>query len=179
VQDLILSFFREHPHLALWSSLLISILIAVLGVVPSVFITAANILFFGFWKGTMVSIAGEAIGAFVAFYLYRKGFRHKAGKGLEKYPKIQSLITAEGNRAFYLIFSLRLIPFVPSGLVTLAAAIGKVSPIVFLMASTLGKIPALLLEAWSVNEVTEFSWQGKLVLLLVGLYLVYLVVKKK
>ncbi len=178
MQDQILQFFKEYPHLAILASLFISIVIAVLGIIPSVFITGANILFFGFWKGTLISFLGETIGAAIAFLLYRKGFKTNSQKGLQKFPKAKQLIEAEGRKAFTLILSLRLLPFVPSGIVTFAAAIGNVSIITFLLASSLGKIPALLIEAYSVYQVTQFGWQGKLILSLIACMLIYFVIKK-
>jgi uncharacterized membrane protein YdjX (TVP38/TMEM64 family) len=51
--------------------------------------------------------------------------------------------------------------------------------ITFFIASSLGKIPALLIEAYAAYEVTAFNWQGKIILLLVGIYLLYMVLKKK
>jgi uncharacterized membrane protein YdjX (TVP38/TMEM64 family) len=97
---------------------------------------------------------------------------------LLKYENLKKLLSAQNKEAFQLIFSLRLIPYVPSGLITFAAAIGNVSFNYFLVASSLGKIPALLLEASSVYGVTHFGWQGKLILLLIGLLLVYILIKK-
>ena len=179
LEETILQLFNEHPNLAVVLSLTVSVVIAVLGLVPSVFITAANILFFGFWPGTMISFAGEALGALVAFSLYRAGFKKTSQKSLEKYPSLHRLVSAEQWRAFGLIFSLRLIPFVPSGLVTFAAAIGKVSWLTFLIASSLGKIPALLMEAYSVSKITEFDWQGKLILALVAVGLLYYLLTRK
>jgi uncharacterized membrane protein YdjX (TVP38/TMEM64 family) len=178
VQDQILHFFQQYPHLAILASLLISIVIAVLGVIPSIFITGANILFFGFWQGTAISFFGEAVGAAIAFFLYLKGFKTSSQKSLHKFPKIKQLIDAQGWKAFSLIVSLRLLPFVPSGIVTFAAAIGNVSIITFLLASSLGKIPALLIEAYSVYQVTQFGWQGKLILALVACTLIYFVIRK-
>ena len=171
--------FEEYPQLAVIISISLSILIAVIGVVPSVFITAANILFFGFWSGTFISFLGEAIGAGIAFLLYRKGFKKLTAKGLHRYPRVEKLLAAENMEAFRLVFSLRLIPFVPSGLITFAAANGSSSFSIFLTASSLGKIPALLLEAYSVYEVTQFGWQGKLILVIVGGMLVYFSLKQK
>ncbi|HYK57439.1 MAG TPA: VTT domain-containing protein, partial [Flavisolibacter sp.] len=110
MKEQILTIFREYPNAAIFISLAISILIALLGVVPSVFITAANILFFGFWKGTLISFLGEAIGAIIAFWLYRKGFKQKLHQQLEKFPRAQRLLEAEGKQAFLLILSLRLLP---------------------------------------------------------------------
>jgi uncharacterized membrane protein YdjX (TVP38/TMEM64 family) len=177
--DNLLNLFREYQNLAIVISICISIIIAVLGIVPSVFITAANILFFGFWNGMFISFLGEAIGAGIAFLLYRKGFKRTAEKRLDKYPKVQQLINAEGKEAFSLVLALRLIPFVPSGLITFAAAIGRISFITFVIASSLGKLPALFIEAYAVNEVTNFGWQGKLILALVALILLYWIVVKK
>jgi uncharacterized membrane protein YdjX (TVP38/TMEM64 family) len=178
LQDQIIHFFQQFPHIAILASLLISIVVAILGVVPSIFITGANILFFGFWKGTLISFLGETIGAAVSFFLYRKGFKSKTQKGLQKFPKVSRLIEVQGKEAFKLILSLRLLPFVPSGLVTFTAAIGKVSINTFLTASSLGKIPALLFEAYSVYQVTQFGWQGKLILALISCVLIYFVIKK-
>jgi len=177
--DNLLGLFREYQNLAILLSICISIIIAVLGVVPSVFITAANILFFGFWNGMFISFLGEAIGAGIAFLLYRKGFKRTAEKRLDKYPKLQRLINAEGKEAFYLVVALRLIPFVPSGLVTFVAAIGSVSFITFIIASSLGKLPALFIEAYAVNEVTNFGWQGKLILAFAALALLYWIIVKR
>ena len=179
MQHQILQLFEQHPQLAILISLAVSVLIAVIGVLPSVFITAANILFFGFWQGTLLSFGGEAIGAAIAFLLYRKGFKKVSQKGLDKYPKIKTLVDADDKKAFGLIFSFRLLPFVPSGLVTFAAAVGKVGLLLFVAASSLGKIPALLIEAYSVYQVTEFGWQGKLILAITAIGLIYFLVKKK
>ncbi len=179
MENSILNIFKEHPQLALLISLAVSIAIAVAGVLPSVFITAANIIFFGFWEGTFISFLGEALGAGVAFLLYRKGFKKTVEHGIQKYPRVQRLMAAEGKEAFSIIFSLRLVPFIPSGLITFAAAIGKVSFVVFIVASSLGKIPALLIEAYSVYEVKAFGWQGKLILAAVAIALVYYFIKKR
>lgn len=175
MKEALLQFFQQHPNLALASSLLLSVVIAVLGVVPSFFVTAANILFFGFWPGVLVSFLGEALGAVVSFYLYRKGFKKEVSTKLEKYRTLKALLTAEDSKAFWLVFSLRLLPFVPSGLVTFAAAVGRVSAATFVVSSSLGKLPALLLEGYAVYEVTAFGWQGKVILTLVAVaILVYI-----
>ena len=176
----LLRLFAQHPQAAVAISLLVSVVIAVLGVLPSVFITAANILFFGFWPGTGLSFFGEALGAVVSFVLYRKGFKKNVDKQLQRFPKFEQLVSATGKEAFLLIFSLRLLPFVPSGLVTFAAAIGVVPLVLFVTASSLGKIPALLLEAFAVQQVTTFGLPGKIILAAAGLGLfVYLLRKKK
>ena len=98
---------------------------------------------------------------------------------LLQYKKLKKLLSAQNKEAFQLVFSLRLIPYVPSGLITFAAAIGNVSFTYFFIASSLGKIPALLLEAYSVYGATLLGGQGKLILILLGLFLVYFLIKQK
>jgi uncharacterized membrane protein YdjX (TVP38/TMEM64 family) len=178
VKEEVLQLFTDHRQLAIFISVALSILIAIVGVLPSVIITAANILFFGFWEGLFISFLGEALGAVVSFLLYRKGFKKKASTQLQKFPRLQKLVLTEGSKAFGLIFSLRLLPFVPSGLITFASAIGRVSLFIFVMASSLGKIPALLLEGYSVNQVGQFNWQGKIILAVAALFLFMVILKQ-
>lgn len=178
MKDFLLGLFEQYSQLALLISVVVSILVAVLGIVPSFFITAANILFFGFWQGSFISFLGEAIGAAVAFWLYRKGFQQSSKEKLRRFSKAQRLLHAKGKEAFYLVISLRLLPFVPSGLVTFAAAIGEISFLNFFIASSLGKAPALLIEAYSVNEVTKFQWQGKLILVIAALFFLFVAIKR-
>lgn len=92
--------------------------------------------------------------------------------------KRAQLITATGRTAAGLIFSMRLLPFVPSGLVTFAAAIGRVGLPLFVLASSAGKIPALLIEAYAVNEVTNFGTGGKVILTITALVLLFFAVKR-
>lgn len=178
MKETVLEFFQLHPQLALFVSLALSIVVAVIGILPSVFITGANILFFGFWPGIALSFLGEALGAVVAFFLYRKGFKKGTAERLKKYKSIHQLLEAENSKAFWLVLSLRLIPFIPSGLVTFAAAIGRVSWLTFAVSSSLGKLPALLLEGYAVYQVTEFGWQGKLILTVSALAILYIIIKQ-
>ncbi|MEO6071251.1 MAG: VTT domain-containing protein [Chitinophagaceae bacterium] len=178
MENSLVNLFHQYPEASILISLFLSVIIAVLGVVPSVLITAANILFFGFWPGILLSFVGEAAGAAVAFLLYRKGFKKRAQKGLDRYPRIKRLVAAEGSTAFSLIFTLRLLPLVPSGLVTFAGAVGKVSTGIFVLASSLGKIPALLIEGYSIYEVGKFGMLGKIILTVAACGLLYFIVKQ-
>jgi uncharacterized membrane protein YdjX (TVP38/TMEM64 family) len=168
----------NNQDMALLISVTINVVISIFGVLPSVFLTAANLAVFGFWKGTLVSFFGEVLGAVAAFLLYRKGFRNVSGEKLKKYPQVQKLLELQGKRAFSLILSLRIMPLIPSGVVTFAAAISQVSFSIFAAASTIGKAPALLLEAYSVNEVTQWTTNGKIILFIFSLFLLIISVKR-
>ncbi|KIQ93189.1 TVP38/TMEM64 family inner membrane protein ydjZ [Anoxybacillus thermarum] len=171
MEQQIIALFRTYEPFAFLISIAMNVIISILGVVPSVFLTAANLAVFGFWKGTFLSFIGEAVGAIVSFLLYRKGFRKLSETKWFSYPKVKRLLAAEGKEAFFLVLSLRLLPFVPSGIVTFVAAIGRMSLLLFTAASSLGKLPALLLEAYSVYQVMNWTWQGKVILALISAFL--------
>ncbi|SFA54496.1 Uncharacterized membrane protein YdjX, TVP38/TMEM64 family, SNARE-associated domain [Parageobacillus thermantarcticus] len=178
MKEQIIALLNTYENAAYLISILINIIISILGLVPSVFLTAANLAVFGFWKGTFLSFAGEAIGAIISFLLYSKGFKKLSESKLFSHPKVRRLLEAKGLEAFFLVLSLRLLPFVPSGVVTFVAAIGKTSLLIFMIASSIGKIPALLLEAYSVYKLMNWTWQGKVILTFLSICLFLLLGRK-
>ncbi len=144
--NVLISIMENNIFLAFFISIIINIIIAVLGVLPSIFITIANIAVFGPFGGLIVSIIGEASGGIISFILYRRGFQKMSEDLVNKYETAQKIINSTGKEARRLIFSFRLLPYMPSGIVTYASAIGKVSLFDFALSSTLGKIPALFIE---------------------------------
>ncbi|MGM0843869.1 MAG: TVP38/TMEM64 family protein [Bacillota bacterium] len=157
---------------AIGLSILLNIIISTLGVIPSVFLTAANIKIFGFEYGLFLSFIGEVLGAVISFILYRKGLRKLASKKSVQQKYLQKLLHSKGREAFLLVLGLRLFPFAPSGLVTLAGAFSTMGILNFATASTLGKIPAILIEAYSVQEVLLMSGTGKFILTLTAIVLI-------
>lgn len=174
----ILAWFEHSSTLAIWISFLLNIIISFLGVVPSVFLTAANISFFGFGQGLLISILGEAFGAIISFYFYRKGINRVINKISINNKFLDRLQNTQGMEAFFLIIALRIFPFVPSGVVTLVSAGSKVGIVNFSIASTLGKIPALLIEAYSVKQVLDWSLQGKIIMGLCSIFIVVILIKR-
>lgn len=171
----------------LWNALIsigLNILIAITGILPSAFITVGTIGFFGLQTGLFILIIGEAAGAIVSFLLYRKGMQQLSTK-----PKIQhfnnkflgKLQHTNGVPAFCMVLLLRILPFIPSGAVTLTAALSDMRLLAFSVASTLGKIPALLIEAYSIDRVLKlsFQWQLGMILIVIMFYLLYLFWKRK
>jgi uncharacterized membrane protein YdjX (TVP38/TMEM64 family) len=66
-------------------------------------------------------------------------------------------------------------PFVPSGLVTLSAAFSRMTLASFAVASTIGKIPALVMEGLAVTAAMQLTigWQLFLVGVVAMTYLVW------
>jgi len=164
-------------------SLLIGIVVSVLGVLPSTFVTAANLVYFGLWYGTLLSFIGEVFGAGCAFLLYRKGLRYALRRPLpDRFARLQQKLQAQqGREAFLTIILLRLLPFVPSGIVNIVSAASRVSILLFLSASTLGKIPAMLLEVLAVHQFMQSStmMQWSIAGIAFVSYLIYRVYQKR
>ncbi|WP_054939809.1 TVP38/TMEM64 family protein [Paenibacillus ihuae] len=135
-----------------WSiavSLIINIVLSVIGFIPSVALTTVNIVVFGLVPGFLISLAGEISGAAVSYFLYRKGIWKLKGK-IRSQPKvgwISRMKTFSPKRQFFTVLLARLTPFMPSSLVTLICVISEVRFASFIIASAIGKIPSLLLEA--------------------------------
>ncbi|KAB7707555.1 hypothetical protein F9802_07360 [Bacillus aerolatus] len=181
MENHLLQWLPAHPGLVFLISIILNIIIAISGVIPSAFLTAANITFFGFSTGLIVSIIGEAAGAVVSFILYRKGL-HKLAPYVQTENKLlKKLKNTRGVEAVFLVLSLRILPFVPSGAVTLTAAFSKMNLLSFTIASTLGKIPSLFIEAYSVNHVLKLTieWQVGILLSILFLFACYQVWKRR
>ncbi|WP_147534081.1 TVP38/TMEM64 family protein [Bacillus marasmi] len=178
MKEQVVQLLQQYDSYALFISIILNVIISLIGFIPSLFLTAANIVMFGFWEGTLVSFVGEVIGAVVSFLVYRKGLAGIADSKALQRPIVRKLLEVEGGHAFILVFSLRLLPFVPSGVITFLAAIGRMSLIVFVLSSTLGKLPALLIEAYSANELIQWSWQGKIIITILAGFLLFTLFKK-
>lgn len=166
MKETILQIFEHAGFLAILISLFVNIVISIIGILPSVFITAANLAFFGFYHGLIVSIIGEGLGAVISFILYRKGLKIWRLKDFQ-HPVMVKLKHLEGGyKAFWIILCLRILPFIPSGAITLGSAFSKVSISLFAIASTLGKIPSLIMEAGAVFGFMQVGSKWKIVIII-------------
>lgn len=177
MNEQVIELLQNYKPYAFVISIFINIIISIFGFVPSLFLTAANLVVFGFWKGTLVSFIGEGIGAVVSFILYRKGLRRVSETKVFQRPVVKRLLEVEGRQAFMLVLSLRLLPFVPSGVITFLSAIGKMTLWIFAISSTIGKLPALLVEAYAANHVIQSTWQAEVTITIVAVILFISVLK--
>jgi uncharacterized membrane protein YdjX (TVP38/TMEM64 family) len=177
----IFEWLSEEPILAALFSIFMNIGAAITGFLPSAFITAGTVAVFDLKIALALLIIGEAAGAIVSFILYRKGIT----KLTSSFPKLKSnkffskLHSANGHLAFFMVLLLRVLPFVPSGAVTLSAAYSKIRLLPFAIASTIGKIPALIIEAFAVSHALKLQMELQIAIFLLAafLFLVYYLCK--
>jgi uncharacterized membrane protein YdjX (TVP38/TMEM64 family) len=179
--ELFLEWMPENKLLMAFISILANVIIALSGILPSAFLTAANISLFDFQMGLFLSIIGEAVGAIVSFLFYRKGLIKISNRIQWKNQFLLKLQHTHGWEAVFHVLVLRTLPFVPSGVVTIFAAYSKIGIFSFSMASTLGKVPSLFIEAFAVDRALELrmEWQLLLLFFIIMVWMTFLYGKKK
>lgn len=179
--EVFLEWMPENKLFIALISILANVIIALSGILPSAFLTAANIALFDFQMGLFLSIIGEAVGAIVSFFFYRKGLIKISNRIQWKNQLLLKLQHTKGWEAVFLVLILRTLPFVPSGVVTFFAAYSKMGIFSFSTASTLGKIPSLFIEAYAVDRALELrnEWQLLILVFIIIVWMIYLFRKKR
>lgn len=177
--DYIVNLLSSYGEFAIIISVILSIIISILGIVPSVFVTGANILFFGPIGGFFISLFGEVFGGWITFKLYRKGFKKGFDNITEKHSLLKKISKSKGNEAAFLILQGRIIPFIPSGFVTLAASLCEIDDLRYNLATLIGKIPSILLEVFiSYGIITQGKFAIEIIFTFLGIYFIYKTIKK-
>ncbi|HUW64120.1 MAG TPA: TVP38/TMEM64 family protein [Spirochaetia bacterium] len=148
-----LPHFDDSRHLARYlrsfggwtvaASIFLMILQTLFTPVPLFLVAGANGFIFGVLRGTIITLTGAMIGATVAFYLaryFRCGFLDSR-MALDRY-RLACLDPKEGPR---LVFFARLVPVIPSSVVSYLAGLSRMRFRSFFLVSILGKLPEIVL----------------------------------
>lgn len=125
---------------------------------------------FGTSEGLLISLTGSMIGTMAFFFLSRYGFRDLAQNKLKQYPKVQEYEQILNRNSFLAILSFRLIPIIPAILMNTICGLSKVKWIIFFLASSIGKIPNVLLLSYAGASFTSNKLYS------IGLYVIYLLI---
>ncbi|GAB6157284.1 VTT domain-containing protein [Desulfotomaculum varum] len=111
---------------------------------PLFLLAGANGFIFGLWYGILITLTGSVIGASIAFFLAR-GF----GRGLvcrflkETYMvKVDRMSCHEGP---WMVFMARLIPVIPSSIISYVAGLSRMTFRGFFIATAVGKLPEIII----------------------------------
>ncbi|MGM0898011.1 MAG: TVP38/TMEM64 family protein [Bacillota bacterium] len=151
-----------------------NIVIGALGFIPSILITPVNLDRFGLIGGSVLSISGEMLGALFGFWLYRYGAKH-IPSAWQQHRWFLFFHQQPGKTVFWSVLSLRIMPFVPSGVVTAGAALTIISTPAFFAASSIGKLPAVTFEIAVAFGLTLWLPQSVLYSV-IGLFLAFFVI---
>lgn len=180
--EAIAEWMRSWGMVAVAGSILLNVVISITGVLPSIFLSGANAVVFGLTGGFFVSLAGEVIGAVLAFSLYRWGSRKM--KTLSKWKESKWFYRVnESSRMKQMtgIVLLRINPLIPSGVVNFGASLTTISLTDFMIATLIGKIPSMVFETLVGHDIVFLSENKfRLVLsLLLGILVFVLFLSKR
>jgi uncharacterized membrane protein YdjX (TVP38/TMEM64 family) len=97
--------------------------------------------------GGVLTWAGSATASILMFLFVRYGYQSWGVRVLHRYRSIDKITTLFEKNAFLMILFARLIPIIPSIIINIYSALSRVSFITYAIASSVGKIPAMLLFA--------------------------------
>lgn len=95
--------------------------------------------------GGIVTWVGSTAASILMFMFIRYGYQEWGDRVLYRYNRLGKVTTMFERNAFLTILFTRLIPFIPSIVINVYAALSKVTFASYSIASALGKIPAMLL----------------------------------
>jgi uncharacterized membrane protein YdjX (TVP38/TMEM64 family) len=106
-------------------------------------------------SGSLVTWLGSSLASILMFAFVRYGYQDWGKKWLYKYDRLSKVTKMFEQNAFMTIFVTRLIPVIPSIIVNIYSALSRVSFIRYTIASSLGKIPAMILFATVGNSIAN------------------------
>ena len=183
VNDLINEFLM---NLGIWAPILSSFLIVLEGLLAFlplfVFITV-NMLVIGPVFGGLISWICTTIGGFLTFYLCRKGFHDFFQKKIDGTKKIRKYNDIVDNLSFVKLVLFVAIPFMPSFFINLGAGLSNIPIKKYLYALLLGKMFIVIFWGYIGCNLIECLTNPleliKVVLLVVGAYIIAQIVNKK
>lgn len=121
--------------------------------------------------GGFAAWAGSAAASIVMFLFIRYGYREWGVHVLHRYSRIGKLTGLFERNAFLTILFARLIPFIPSIAINMYSALSRVSFTTYAIASSLGKMPAMLLFVTVGDNLIS---NPKNMLAAIGIYALFL-----
>ncbi|MBE9065372.1 TVP38/TMEM64 family protein [Leptolyngbya cf. ectocarpi LEGE 11479] len=148
--------------------------VATVLVLPSTVLNLAGGALFGPWLGSLWTTIGALVAAMVAFGFTRTIGRELVEKRLAGYW--QTLDAEIRHGGLFYMFSIRLLPVIPYGLVNFAAGLTSISWKDYVLGTALGTLPGVLPFVLLGSSGLTLSQTGDLLPLVVALTLIGLLV---
>jgi uncharacterized membrane protein YdjX (TVP38/TMEM64 family) len=179
-KDELLTLIKGGGILSLLISMLFVAICVFFPIIPFPVLAAVIGGVFGTTQGVFISLTGAMAGTMAFFILSRYGFRDYAQTKLMNKPKVQEYESFLNHNSFMAILTCRLIPIIPAPVVNIICGLSKVNGLVFFSASTIGKLPNILILSYagalfSSNKLFSFGLYGGyiLVIFLINFLIIY------
>lgn len=170
--ELLLDWLKVYARDYLVLTAIVATLLSLFPIIPYPVIGGIIGAAFGPLLGAFVVWIGSSLASIIMFLFVRYGYHDWGTKILRSYQPLEKVTVLFEKNAFITIFITRLIPFIPSIIVNCYSALSKVSFAIYAIASSLGKIPSMILFAVVGNTILTNPSNLLLVLLIYSLFLV-------
>jgi len=166
--------FQEVEQLGLIVGFLLVLMESFLPFLPLFIIVVVNINSYGFILGSLSSYSGTVLGSYLVFLLVRYFFRRPAQKYIRKHRRLGQMLSFIDRRGFVFLFVLLSLPFTPTSVINVIAALSNLKKVVYLYILLAAKAIMILTMALVGYDVTSFfNSPLRLTLSIAGLVLVY------
>lgn len=137
-------FLRSFGAMTVLICLLLMVLQTLFTPLPLFLLAAANGFIFGLWYGILITMSGSLLGASLAFYLARGLGRGLISRCLKQtYMARVDQMSHQGGP--WVVFMARLIPVIPSSIISYLAGLSKMNYKGFFVATAVGKLPEIII----------------------------------
>lgn len=150
-------FLRSFGIWSMAISFAVLVIINTLGFLPNFFILAANGIVFGIIEGTILSWAGECVGAALGFWFMRTTFRDYALSVMDRAGYLHQIEEFSSHKGFQTVLLTRALPYVPAGLITAAGALSCISFKDYMIATIIGKLPSAWIEVMAGHDLADYE----------------------
>ncbi len=169
------SIFEQFEQFGILAGFLLVILEAFLPVLPLFAIVILNINSYGFIVGFATSYTATVTGSFLVFLVVRFLFRAPAQRYIHKREKLERLLRFVDERGFTFAFIMLALPFTPTSVVNVIAALSNMKSKVYLLILVAAKLIMIGSMALVGHDITEFfNSPGRLIVSVVLLVVLYL-----
>lgn len=176
-------YLRSFGPSAVLITLLLFVVMTFTIVFPFMILSGAAGIVFGLFWGTIISWTGEIIGALAMFIFARYFFRTSIEGWIKKSSYLKQVDDYSAANGFKALLIARLLPLAPSGIITAVAAISRISFRDFFLATTIGKLPPVVIKVLLGHDIVFASENMSrliiIILIVVGVYLALWWYKKK
>jgi uncharacterized membrane protein YdjX (TVP38/TMEM64 family) len=138
-------------------SLLLMGLQTFLPFIPFFVITGANVLLWGFVKGSIYNYIGAFLGDSFAYWLVRRYGRAWVVRLVPERTMAHWMRYFTHRRGFIILIISRLVPVVPAGIINMAAGLADMEYRPFAIATLIGNVPATLLNGLLGRDLFTFG----------------------
>jgi len=103
--------------------------------------------------GTFINWTGSFGSALLMFLYVRYGYQKKGREFLARFQQLDRFTSVFERSAFMAVLFARLIPIIPSPVITIYSAISMISVLSFALATAIGKIPTMLVYSFLGDQV--------------------------